>query len=155
MADDLVLRPATLDDADWLAPRLRQCDLNEARAAGGPDVEATLYAAVTASGDMCWTITAKRPLFVVGCAPVEGVPGLGSPWLLATDEVAKYPTALTRLTRQRIAVMRAKYDALLNYVDVRNAHSVRWLERLGFSIGEPEVYGVEGRLFRPFMMGNI
>lgn len=155
MAGDLTIRPATLGDADWLAPRLRQRDLDEARAAGGADVEATLYDAITRSGDLCWTVEAKRPLFVVGCAPAEGIPGLGSPWLLATDAVARYPAALTRVSRQCLAQMLAAYSALYNYVDVRNVDSVRWLELLGFTVGEPEIYGVERRLFRPFMMGNI
>jgi len=153
---DLEVRPSRLCDADWLALRLRSRDRDEAVAAAGPDVEATLYAAITASGALCWTATENgKPVFVIGCAPVEGIPGLGSPWLMAAQSVDRYPGALTRITKRHIAVMLQTYQALLNYVDARNSDSVRWLARLGFRVDEPETYGVEGRPFHPFMMGNI
>jgi hypothetical protein len=123
----------------------------------GGDPLDCLRGAVAASGDLCWTTCSANgePLWLSGCAPVGGIPGLGSPWLLGTTATDRYPGALTRITKLHIAEMLKRYDALINYVDARNLVSVRWLAHLGFTVREPETYGVEGRLFHPFTMGNI
>jgi len=39
---------------------------------------------------------------------------------------------------------------LVNYVDCRNKKSIRWLRYLGAEMSEPEVYGIEKKLFRMF-----
>lgn len=139
-------------DAEWLACGLRERDRQEAIASHGPAVLSTLYGAIMASLGMCWTAEGERPVFIIGCAPVA--PGVGSPWLLGTDEVALYPGALTRIAKRHIAIMRETYPVLLNYVDERNADSVGWLRLLGFKVDEPVPYGVEGRPFHRFSMGD-
>lgn len=151
MARDLFVRDAQAEDAEWLACGLRERDRQEAQASHGPHILATLYAAIEASKGMCWVAEGERPVFVIGCAPVA--PGVGSPWLLGTDDVAKHPRALTRIAKRHIAVMRETYPVLLNYVDERNADSVGWLRLLGFKVEEPAPYGIEGRPFHRFTMG--
>ena len=151
MARDLHVRDAEIEDAWWLACGLRDRDREEAKAANGPHVLATLQAAIAASKGMCWVAEAERPVFVIGCAPVA--PGVGSPWLMATDDVSDYPLALTQITKRYVAIMRETYPLLVNYVDARNVDSVRWLRMLGFELGEPTPYGVEGRPFHRFAMG--
>lgn len=151
MARDLSVRDAQADDAEWLACGLRERDRQEVLAANGPGVLAALYGAIEASKGMCWAAEGERPVMVLGCAPV--VPGVGSPWLLGTDEVAEYPRALTRIAKRHIAIMRATYPVLLNYVDERNADSVGWLRLLGFTVDPPTPYGIEGRPFHRFTMG--
>lgn len=151
MARDLFVRDATAEDAEWLATGLRERDRQEAMASHGSQILATMHGAIAASSGMCWVAEAERPVFVIGCAPVA--PGVGSPWLLGTDEVASYPRALTRIAKRHIAIMRETYPVLLNYVDERNADSVGWLRLLGFTVEEPTPYGIEGRPFHRFMMG--
>lgn len=153
------IRQSHPNDARFLARELRQRDRDEVLASAGSHVEGAIRAAIIASGAMCWTVCNRAeaflPVWVIGCAPVEGVPGLGSPWLLATDEVARCPGALTKLTKGHIAQMLGTYSALYNYVDARNTDSVRWLERIGFTVEPAEPYGVAGLPFHPFKMGNI
>jgi len=151
LARNLFVRDAQAEDAEWLACGLRERDRQEALASHGPGILATMYGAIAASKGMCWVAEAERPVFVIGCAPVA--PGVGSPWLLGTDEVARYPGALTRIAKRHIVIMRATYPVLLNYVDERNADSVGWLRLLGFTVDDPVPYGIEGRPFHRFTMG--
>lgn len=138
-----------------MTQRLRQRDRNEAVAAGGLDVEGQIARAVVASGELCWAVSngfeANRLAWLIGCAPV-GL-GIGSPWLMATDDVRACPGILTKLTKGHIAQMLKVYPALLNYVDARNTDSVRWLARLGFTVEEPTPYGAAGLPFHRFTMG--
>jgi hypothetical protein len=139
-----------LVDASYLAPRLRERDRDEVTASAGPDILAILRASILASPGMCWAAYDAHPVFVLGCAPVS--PGVGSPWLLGTDAVARYPGALTRIAKRHIAIMLRTYPSLVNYVDARNADSVGWLELLGFKVYAPTPYGVEGLPFHRFTM---
>jgi hypothetical protein len=152
LGGDLEIRPAVLDDAWPLAVGLRECDFEEAFAVAGPNIHATLRAAIRAS-DLCWTVTRNdKIVFVIGCARVSD--GLGSPWLMATSLVDRFPGALTKITKRQVAVMRESYPALVNYVDARNVASHRWLERIGFTVAaEPEPFGLYGRPFHRFTMG--
>lgn len=149
---DLDIRPATVDDALPLYMDLRPCDFDEAFAAAGPDVLPTLRAAITAS-PLCWTATADgQVVFVVGCAQVRD--GLGSPWLMATRAVSRFPKGMTVLSRKVLAVMLESYPALVNFVDARNVASRAWLSYLGFEVArEPEPYGPYGLPFHRFTMG--
>lgn len=151
MARDLKVRDAGLADAAYLAGRLRSRDHDEVVASAGPDIPRIMREAVQASTGLCWVAYDAHPVFVIGCAPVA--PGLGSPWLLGTAAVAKYPGALTRIAKRHIAIMLQTYPALVNYVDARNADSVGWLRLLGFTVDEPVPYGAEGRPFHRFTMG--
>lgn len=150
MAGSLTVRDATLEDADFLATRLRARDYDEAVASAGADIPTVMRASVAASEGMCWIAESDQPVFVIGCAPV--VPGVGSPWLLGTDEVRAYPGALTRIAKRHIAIMLQTYGYLVNYVDARNADSVGWLRLLGFTVEAPVPYGAEGRPFHRFTM---
>lgn len=142
-------------DAFRLARDLRQRDRDEVWASAGPDVEGAIANAVQASGDLCWSVCNgadfDRLVWVIGCAPVAL--GIGSPWLLATDDVQLCPGTLTKLTKAHIAEMLKVYPRLVNMVDARNGDSVRWLARLGFVIEPAVPYGVAGLPFHRFTMG--
>lgn len=141
-------------DATNLARHLRQRDRDEVLASVGEDVESAIMRAVQASGDLCWAVDNRadcfRLVWLIGCAPVA--PGIGSPWLLATDDVSACPGTLTKLTKLHIAEMLKVYPRLLNMVDARNEDSVRWLARLGFEIAPAAPYGVAGLPFHRFTM---
>ena len=59
-------------------------------------------------------------------------------WLVATDEINKYPITFYRLSKKIFPALRKGYDYLENYVDARNTLSLRWLKWLGFTIEAPE-----------------
>jgi RimJ/RimL family protein N-acetyltransferase len=46
-----------------------------------------------------------------------------------------------------------EFSHLENFVDARNARSIRWLRRLGFSIREPRRMGLSDVTFYRFEMG--
>lgn len=136
-----------------LARNLRQRDRDEVEASVGSDIVGAIRAAMDASGDLCWAVDDSQGhlAWIIGCAAV--CPGLGSPWLLGTDLATAMPGVLTKLTKGHIAEMLTVYPQLVNFVDARNADSVRWLARLGFTIHDPVPYGVAGLPFHRFTMG--
>ncbi|QCW21972.1 hypothetical protein JessAGP_042c [Caulobacter phage Jess A] len=145
------IRAATLGDAVWFSTRLREADRLEVEAACGKDVETALRHAVQASA-LAWVASKNGlPIVLLGCA--DFTPGVGSPWLMATDEALRLGPALTALAKERVALVRKTWPKLLNYVDARNLVSVRWLKRIGFKIHETVPYGVNDEPFHPFSMG--
>ena len=48
--------------------------------------------------------------------------------------------------------MAGGYTWLVNWVDDRNTCAIRWLKWMGFTIHEPEPYGVANLPFRRFDM---
>lgn len=144
--------PAATYDAPVIATHLRERDRQEVLAVCD-DVCASILNAILVSPICGVACLETRPVFVIGCAPLQGHEGYGSPWLLATDEVTAHPGALTKITKHYIGLFLEQYPRLLNYVDERNVDSVRWLERLGFTIHEPIAFGKQGEPFRPFTMG--
>lgn len=152
MAGKLIGREARPEDADSLGPRLRLCDIMEIEASSDETPTEIIRRSIAAS-PQCWTVCHEdRPVFVIGCAALPNDPR-GCPWLLATDEVYRFPGALTRLTKGYVAEMMARWPGLLNFVDERNVASVRWLARIGFTVEEPIPAGRRGELFHPFHMG--
>jgi hypothetical protein len=87
---------------------------------------------------------------IFGVAPVSILSDVAAPWLLATPLLGVHRRTLIAVARAYVAQMLGEYPVLTNYVDDRNAPSIRFLRWLGFSIGEPERFGVAGRLFRRF-----
>lgn len=143
------IRQATADDALYVGQRLRQRDVDEVRAASGLSPEAALTASLAVSR-AAWAVIGAAPVAVFGVAEVT--PEVGAPWLLATDEFKAHTKYLLRHTEGYLQQMFRWYPQLMNYVDVRNADSLRYLRRAGFvfTAYEPE-FGVERRPFLQFM----
>lgn len=144
------LRPATADDAEWFAPRLRSADLLEVDAFFADHAEG-LRQSIAMSEITAVAHLNGRGVILLGCASHER-DGEAAPWLVATGEVIRYPGALTRIGRHYVSVFLERWPLLWNFVDERNLVSARWLERLGFSLGEPVEIGRNGERFRPFVM---
>lgn len=132
-----------------MAERLRPADLAEVQATC-VSVVGGMQASIEASAICVVAEREGQPVILLGC--VEDA-GRGVPWLLATTEVARYPGALTKIGRHYVGIFKARWPVLINAVDARNSASIRWLERLGFKIGAPQPFGLNGELFRPFTMG--
>lgn len=144
------LRQAEPADAEWFAAHLRASDLLEVLAFYDDPANA-LRQAIDLSRICVVAEHEGRGILLLGCADsiVEGVP-----WLVATGEAAAYPGALTRIAKHYVGLFLERWPVLLNYVDERNTASVRWLRRLGFTIGEARKFGRNGERFHPFTMGR-
>ena len=76
----------------------------------------------------------------------------GSPWLLGSDLVEAHWRLFVRLSRKYLAAILELYPNLANAVDARATTTVRWLEWLGFTVGDPTLPGRDGNMFRVFEM---
>lgn len=134
---------------------LRTADRRELEAAHGPDIGPVIDRALAASVD-AWAATASgRLLALFGVAPIDLLAGLGAPWLLGTDGLDRRARDLVRIGRAYVAAVRDSFPCLVNFVDARNAASIRWLQRIGFSVAaEPQPLGRNGEAFRRFWLGD-
>jgi hypothetical protein len=129
------IRDSIRTDVAYLAPRLREDDVNELRACGWDDPVAALDLSLDLSAS-AWTVldNAGNPcmMFGVGHSPDEE-PTTGIPWMLATNYINTVPTEFLRRSRKYIRQMHAKFPLLTQVVDARNAASVHWMLWLGFA----------------------
>ncbi|KAA5926353.1 hypothetical protein F1536_12435 [Achromobacter xylosoxidans] len=121
-----------------LAADLRPQDIQEIQAMHGDHVdlvEAVRHSIAVSSH--CWTAYAgERIAMVGGVAETGSLLGgnIGSPWLLGSSVMFDRPGVLTRTGRRYVAFMHTIYPELHNLIDSRNAVSIAWLQRLGFTV---------------------
>ena len=151
---DIHLRSASVEDAALLARTLRPADRDEVIATVGPDgIERAIVRSILLSTDAKAAEADGELVALLGVAPISLLGGIGAPWFLGTPRVDRLPGALTRGARRYLAeIMAADYPVLRNHVDARNVRSVRWLQRLGFTIHPAEPFGVAGLPFHLFEM---
>ena len=147
-----LIRVATLDDVPYLAANLRQADIDELTAVGGTDVTAALICSLEASTEKwCAVDPAGNTAALFGVAPSQ-YPGVGMPWMIATDYINSVPKETIRQTRRYVQRMHVHYPILTQMVDYRNVTSVCWMQWLGFKIHRVVVrHGVENRPFIHFI----
>lgn len=98
-----------------------------------------------------------QPEIMFGVGDVNVLARVGAPWLLGTDAVVEHYVGFLRGSISWRRQLSTRYRLLINAVDDRNEVSKRWLEWLGFKLGDPIPLGVERRMFRVFRMeaGNL
>ncbi|MCR4296521.1 MAG: hypothetical protein NUW21_13380 [Elusimicrobia bacterium] len=144
--------PATLDHALDLAPRLRAEDAAEVLASSGRSPFEALAFAVAYSDEASALLFDGEVACLYGVAAIResflGPPVAWSIWLLGSDALRRHRRTFVRLSREVVAILRARYAVLFNFVDARYVAALRWAEWLGFEVGEPRPYGVAGLPFR-------
>lgn len=153
MGTKIRVQDAGLLDALALSTVLRDADRQEIEASTLTPLESALADAVVLSAGLCWSVyRGDDILLLMGVAPVGMLGGLGSPWLLGSERSERFGKSLHKIAREKIAQSRQTYPELVNYIDARNARSIAWLARLGFTLHEPEPYGPQGLPFHRFDM---
>lgn len=94
----------------------------------------------------------EDPIAVYGIVPASSLSDIGIPWLLGTERMKEIRIQFVKETRQYVQDMLLEFPHLVNYVDVRNKMSIRWLKFLGFEFSEAEPFGMEGLPFHKFEM---
>ena len=94
-----------------------------------------------------------QPIAAWGCAGVA-LGGVGEPWLLTAPEVERSPVRMVRAARGEVDLMLEIYPTLRNYVAAEYRQACRFLEVLGFQLGEPFALGPKRALFRHFTAGR-
>lgn len=143
--------PATEQDMIALSRCLRDQDQAELRACGEPDFESILLSSLRVSD---WVVSVRvggQYACALGVTPSGTLLApAGSPWMLGTDLVATSKRVLARYAPAYIARMHQDYPTLHNVVHLANTVSVRWLQRVGFALGESFSHPRTGELFAPF-----
>jgi len=127
---------ATEEDVRELAPLLRVEDRLEVLALGLNPIEGLLQS--LAGAQEAWTYRAQGQIVcMAGIAPRSLIGRTGVPWLLGTELVVRHRRSFMVETRRVVARWLTHFDALTNIVDARYEAAIRWLDWLGFEIGEP------------------
>lgn len=133
----LTFHPPTPDRIAYIADHLRAIERVEL-AVTDPD-RTPLEALQTGVRASRWTIVAAvdgRPTAAYGVSPTLS-PGLGCPWLLATDDLQQIVRRefVTRC-RAEVRLMQQHFLGLANRVHRDNVLAIRWLRWLGFTVDE-------------------
>lgn len=139
---DKHLIPTTVDDVEYIAPRLREADRQECLAATGKEPLEVLKMSLLI-GDMTLTLTAtdgtRVGLLGVAKSPL---PDAGVIWLCATDDIYQYQMTFLRRSIKVLPLLHDRYPVLHNAVDARNELHMKWLKWMGFTfINRHEEWG--------------
>lgn len=129
----------TLEQALSLAPLLREADRKEVSRAGFTPERAIKDS--YERSDEVWLVNLDgKPACLMGVGRVSILGNIGAPWFLTTNVMDCWTAkrALLKYSPQYISRFLERYDMLVNYVDADYAKALRWLQWLGFSIGEPQ-----------------
>lgn len=128
------IRPATVDDAKYIAPRLREADKRECDAllAAPPEL---VIPEMVANGYRVWTCgpDSGEPSVLVGVDPATMIPEVGIVWLVSTDAIFKHNYAFLMRSREVLDMLHEEFPLLTNHVDARNTLHHKWLRWLGFA----------------------
>ena len=130
----LTIVPADSRHIATIAGNMREADRAEVWASSGLNPLEALTVSLQWS-KLAWTaLDGDTPFIMWGVTPFLNVPNTGSPWLLGTSLIERYPTFFLRNSRPYVAQMLEAYPQHINYVDVRNRLSVRWLQWCGYKL---------------------
>ena len=77
----------------------------------------------------------------------------GTPWLLTTYECEKVsPIIFAKIYHNEVMQMLKWFPVLVNYVDATYEKSIRLMELVGFTVGNPILIEKTGAMFRRFTM---
>ncbi|MEN2791561.1 hypothetical protein ABC974_18140 [Sphingomonas oligophenolica] len=130
--------PASPAHVGRIASRMRADDVIECAAMGHRPKQA-LRDGLTASS-LCFTaLVDGRPEAMFGLVVTNALAGEGTPWMLGTEAIYRHPRAMLRWGPRFVAAMLDSTPVLSNLVSVDNVRAIRFLRRLGFSIGKDRI----------------
>lgn len=134
------IRPSMPGDSWLVLSNLRQPEVDELEALGVTSEMCLRHGLIY--GD-------AQTIFIDGeAAGIFGVmhhEDCNVPWAVFSKVVDRHPIPFLRAAKRWAESLAV---SVVNYVDVRNESAVKWFAWLGFTLGEPVPYGVNGELFR-------
>lgn len=135
-----------------IAINMRQADINEVYASNRFSPKEALMDGFNRS-DYCAIITNDGvPFAMLGLAIPNILNDVGIPWMLGSNEAVKNRREFMRAAPAILNGMLDRCGYLYNYVHSENIVSKAWLKRIGFTIDDPEPYGINGELFHKFYL---
>lgn len=139
--------PCLLEHVNELAETIRDADRAECESYGFSAKEGLWQSYENGLGNTCALINGKVAAIWGCCGTYLGE--VGQPWLLTSNEVYKVsPLKFAKVYQKEVRKMLELFPLLENYVAVEYDEAVRLLSIVGFTIGEPEKYGLG--MFRKF-----
>jgi hypothetical protein len=127
------VRPSRKGDAESLAPRLREADLDEIQAAAGvPPLDALRQGFDHSLQPM--TVVGVRGEFEYPIAMFGAVresQELGRIWLLGSDDIFTIKADFIRQSKAWFRHVSLPFKVVTNIVDMRNHKHIRWLRWCG------------------------
>ncbi len=130
-----MIRPATVEDIDFVLSRIRPIDLRElSETCPSDDAKTVLDGvrnAILGQTGLTYCIYDLEPFFIGGL--VEVLPWIGQAWAFGTDQVDEYPQEITKQSRRvvesgiEMGFRRIQCDSAAFHTP-----SHRWLELCGF-----------------------
>lgn len=135
---------------DAIARDMRHQDVNEVWASNRHTPTEALMTGWRLSDYSVVITVNKEPCVMLGLVIRDILSGAGVPWLLGTNASLKYKRQFFHQVPSVIDEMLNVCPKLFNYVHVKNTVSIDWLKWIGFTIEEPEEYGLNKELFCKF-----
>jgi len=129
---------------------VRQCDIDEIKAACGLNPAEVLYASFEKSGPKISFSVGDDIVCVFGVTDLLDSGGI--PWMIGTNAIEKHKKAFLKACSLIFPALKEEYSYLENYVDARNTTSIKWLKWLGFEVFEPHPFGLDRLPFHRFRM---
>lgn len=145
--------PAVYEHIAPVAIHMRQADRAELMAGLRRSPFEALEYSVGSSVEIRTVLIDDKPAAMFGCGYRSFLTGAGYPWMLATDDIERAPTAaFLRASVDWRDKLFERYDLLKNTIFTENTDAIHWLEWLGFKISAEFPIGSRGNLFRYFEM---
>jgi len=137
------VRPATMEDLEYLAPRLREADIQEMKALDGSEPYDALVESFNSSAYARVMEHDGKPFGIFGVAPQEGCSDCtyGVSWMLGTEDLKRHTLWFCREHERYLNEMHEHFPIYGNYADVRNTVHIRWLKWAGFKFGRKVPHG--------------
>lgn len=153
MASDPQIVAADFLHVGPIAQDMREADAREVFAASGWAPDYALRRSLELSSG--WAVTVIDEEGPAGMAGLALEERRGCPWLLGTPRLtAGRRRWFLKAAAFFVEKMKTDADYLENFVDARNPTSIRWLRWCGFTIHEPEPYGLLQLPFHRFTWEN-
>ncbi len=143
MREGYEIVPATPDLALQIAPNMREADRQEVWASAHHTPAEAIMLSLQGSRD-AWVGTYQgEPMCVFGCGEWSVLALMGTPWLLTSENLGRHAVTFMHETHRYVDELKTRYSVLQNYVDARHEVAVKWLQRIGFTLDNPTIFGIE------------
>jgi hypothetical protein len=133
-----------------VADYMRQADRDEVYATNHHKPHTALRISVNCTPEPKAGTVDGRAMCIFGIGQSSLLSNDGSPWLLGHEELPKHARAFLRMSFGWMKEERLKYSKLVNYVDARNVHSIKWIRWLGFELEAAKPFGIDKVPFHRF-----
>jgi len=146
-----LIRPAEICDLYKLARNLRDGDRLEVTSLGLHPAKA-IRASFRHAVFRTTALIDGEVAAMWGLGSVSMLSDVGHPWLMTTPAVEKVPVSFLKVGQREVTKMLRSRRRLEGNVAADYRMACRFLEALGFELGEPEEFGPLKAKFRKFAM---